>query len=82
MTFLMYCVDPKDYIRTPSLFIDGVQMDLLANERAGKWWGMNKGMHNGSSMTFWMYCVDTKDHILKVSWHYLHFWLKYKNLKS
>ena len=39
-------------------------------------------MHNGSSMKFWMYCVDTKDHILKVSWHYLHFWLKYKHLKN
>ena len=39
-------------------------------------------MHNGSSMTFWMYCVDTKDHILKVSWHYLRFWLKYKHLKN
>ena len=33
-------------------------------------------------MTFLMYCVDPKDHILKVLWHYLHFWLKYKHLKD
>ena len=33
-------------------------------------------------MTFLMYCVDPKDHMLKVSWHYLHFWLKYKHLKN
>ena len=33
-------------------------------------------------MTFLMYCVDPKDHILKVLWHYLHFWLKYKHLKN
>ena len=39
-------------------------------------------MHNGSAMKFWMYCVDTKDHILKVSWHYLNFYLKYKYLKN
>ena len=44
--------------------------------------GTNRGMHNGSSMTFLMYLVDLKDFILKVSWHYLYFWLKYKHLKS
>ena len=33
-------------------------------------------------MTFLMYCVDPKDHILKVLWHYLYFWLKYKHLKN
>ena len=29
-------------------------------------------------MTFLMYCVDPKDHILKVSCHYLYFWLRYE----
>ena len=38
--------------------------------------------HNWSSMTFLMDLVDPKDNILKVLWHYLHFWLKYKHLKS
>ena len=33
-------------------------------------------------MAFLMYCVDPKDHILKVLWHYLYFWLKYKHLKN
>ena len=43
---------------------------------------MNRGTHHGSSKTLLMYCVEPKDHILKFSWHYLHFWLKYKHLKS
>ena len=29
-----------------------------------------------------MYLVEPKDHILKVSRHYLNFWLKYKHLKN
>ena len=33
-------------------------------------------------MTFLMNCADPKDHILKVLWHYLNFWLKYKQLKN
>ena len=28
-----------------------------------------------------MYCIYTKDYILKVSWQYLNFWLKYEHLK-
>ena len=28
-------------------------------------------------MMLWMYLVDPKDHILKVSCHYLYFWLSY-----
>ena len=44
--------------------------------------GTNRGTHNGSPMTFLMYLVDPKDNILKVSWHYLHFWLKYKHLRN
>ena len=28
-------------------------------------------------MMLWMYLVDPKDHILKVSCHYLYFWLTY-----
>ena len=36
----------------------------------------------GPSMTFLMYCVDLKDHILKVLWHYLYHWLKFKCLKN
>ena len=39
-------------------------------------------MHNWSPMTFLMYWLDPKDHILKILWHYLHFWLKYKHLKN
>ena len=31
-------------------------------------------------MTTWMTLVDPKDHILKVSCHYLYFWLRYKDL--
>ena len=33
-------------------------------------------------MTLWMYLLDPKGHILKVLWHYLNFWLKYKHLKN
>ena len=44
--------------------------------------GRNRGTHHGSSKTLLMYCVEPKDHILKFSWHYLNFWLKYKHLKS
>ena len=33
-------------------------------------------------MIFLMYWEDPKDHILKVSCHYLYFWLKYKGLYS
>ena len=42
----------------------------------------NRVMHNGSSITFLMYLVEPKDNILKVSWHYLLFCLKYKHLKN
>ena len=42
----------------------------------------NRVMHNGSSITFLMYLVEPKDNILKVSRHYLNFWLNYKHLKN
>ena len=35
-----------------------------------------------TSKTTWMTLVDPKDHILKVSCHYLYFWLRYKDLLS
>ena len=31
-------------------------------------------------LTSWMTLVDPKDHILKVSCHYLYFWLRYKGV--
>ena len=36
----------------------------------------------GSTMMFLMYWVDPMDHMLKVLWHFLYFWLKYKHLKK
>ena len=32
----------------------------------------------GSSLRSWMTLGESKDHILKVSWHYLYFWRRYK----
>ena len=48
-------------------------------QEGGRWeasW--RKTWRTGSSLRSWMTLGESKDHILKVSWHYLYFWRRYK----
>ena len=55
----------------------GVKKGVLGGLLEASW---RKTSRMGSSLRSWMTLGESKDHILKVSWSYLYFWQRYKNL--
>ena len=84
MTSWMTLVDPNDHILKVSCHYlyfwlrykpDTKRDKNVTEDRQTERQRDKETDRTGSSLTLWMYLIDPKNHILKVSCHYLYFWL-------